>query len=240
MITLEEAAAGCENVRWQGGDSFIASCVAHNDKNPSMCVSERDGKILVYCHAGCSQDAVMRGLGMTGSRNPRPFSTGPKRPVMASPTADYAKQIWQRTRFDELINWDAEVAAHPYAIRKGIKHAYGAARGAVTGKLVGMYADCIVLPMRTVKGSLTGVECINAIGVKQTFGNKGVLQLGNTLDKPSSIYVVEGWADGIAVRRYFGDVPVVIAFGKGRMEPVARDLDKTRPDLEIIIVRDAV
>jgi len=42
--------------------NFPALCPAHADKNPSLSISERDGKILVHCHAGCSQEAVCAAL----------------------------------------------------------------------------------------------------------------------------------------------------------------------------------
>ena len=42
---------------------FVAQCPAHNDRNPSLSISEtKEGKILVKCHAGCSNDAVVDAL----------------------------------------------------------------------------------------------------------------------------------------------------------------------------------
>ncbi len=37
-------------------------CPAHDDENPSFDVSDKDGKILVFCQAGCSQEAVTNAL----------------------------------------------------------------------------------------------------------------------------------------------------------------------------------
>lgn len=51
--------------RTAGG--FTAQCPAHNDRNPSLSISESDeGKILVHCHAGCSNDAVVATLKSRG------------------------------------------------------------------------------------------------------------------------------------------------------------------------------
>lgn len=53
--------------RWSG-TSGTARCPAHDDKSPSLSIAERDGKLLVHCHAGCDQGAVwdtLRGLGLT-------------------------------------------------------------------------------------------------------------------------------------------------------------------------------
>ncbi len=44
------------------GHYGIARCPAHDDKKPSLSISEDDGKILVKCHAGCSQDSVIHAL----------------------------------------------------------------------------------------------------------------------------------------------------------------------------------
>jgi P4 family phage/plasmid primase-like protien len=47
------------------GDGWKARCPAHDDKNPSLSISESaDGKILIHCHAGCTPDAVCAALGV--------------------------------------------------------------------------------------------------------------------------------------------------------------------------------
>jgi len=37
-------------------------CPAHDDEHPSLSISEHNGKVLVRCHAGCSQDTVVAAL----------------------------------------------------------------------------------------------------------------------------------------------------------------------------------
>ena len=44
----------------------MARCPAHRDRTPSLSISERDGRILVHCHAGCSQEAVIQALKCRG------------------------------------------------------------------------------------------------------------------------------------------------------------------------------
>jgi putative DNA primase/helicase len=73
-----------------------------------------------------------------------------------------AEKIWQSTRPDELISWDTEVASHPYAQLKGIEHACGAARGRVTGRVVGKDADVLIIPLRRLNRQFSGVEIIGA------------------------------------------------------------------------------
>ena len=84
----------------------------------------------------------------------------------------------------------------------------------------------------------SGVECINADGVKQAFGRKGVLLLGNTINKTIPQYITEGWADAVATWRYFGDVVVVAVFGIARLDSTAVELNRNDPSRESIIARD--
>jgi 5S rRNA maturation endonuclease (ribonuclease M5) len=46
----------------KAGAGYMARCPAHDDKNPSLSVKDEDGKILVHCHAGCEQAAVIDAL----------------------------------------------------------------------------------------------------------------------------------------------------------------------------------
>ena len=44
------------------GSYGSARCSAHEDQNPSLSITERNGKLLVHCFAGCSQQAVLKAL----------------------------------------------------------------------------------------------------------------------------------------------------------------------------------
>src|SRR5258708_11255480 len=49
----------------KSGDGWSAKCPSHNDKSPSLSIHESNGKILLYCHAGCSLDMILEALGIT-------------------------------------------------------------------------------------------------------------------------------------------------------------------------------
>ena len=44
------------------GTSGMCRCPAHDDSTPSLSVTERDGRMLVHCQAGCSQADVIDAL----------------------------------------------------------------------------------------------------------------------------------------------------------------------------------
>ena len=65
--------AGCGPRR--SGDGYSARCPSHDDANPSLSVSNGDGKVLLHCHAGCALDDVRDALDLTAADlfdNPKP------------------------------------------------------------------------------------------------------------------------------------------------------------------------
>ena len=50
----------------RSGAGWIANCPAHEDRRPSLSISEgKDGCVLLKCHAGCDLDAILSALGIT-------------------------------------------------------------------------------------------------------------------------------------------------------------------------------
>jgi hypothetical protein len=60
MSSVHEIVSGLKARR--SGTGWIARCPAHADKTPSLSITERDGKVLVHCHAGCAQTDVIAAL----------------------------------------------------------------------------------------------------------------------------------------------------------------------------------
>jgi len=44
--------------------TWKAQCPAHEDKNPSLSITEQPGRILLHCHAGCSFEAIIGAAGL--------------------------------------------------------------------------------------------------------------------------------------------------------------------------------
>src|SRR6266478_4264252 len=54
------------------GSSWRCLCPAHNDQTPSLSITEKDGKTLFTCRAGCDQGAVLAALRQRGLWAPNP------------------------------------------------------------------------------------------------------------------------------------------------------------------------
>jgi hypothetical protein len=80
----------------RSGDNWVTNCPAHDDRNASLSIGQKNGKILVKCHAGCSQDAVieaMRARGAWPSDKKQPPPRPPERRPKPAP-AD-APEVWE-------------------------------------------------------------------------------------------------------------------------------------------------
>jgi putative DNA primase/helicase len=65
MISAREIIRGL-NGHWRGSYGGTARCPAHDDRSPSLSVRDAGGKVLVHCHAGCDQGAVIEALRARG------------------------------------------------------------------------------------------------------------------------------------------------------------------------------
>lgn len=62
-MTVENLLSRLTKVKGRNG-SWTACCPAHEDKSPSLAITERDGKVLVHCFGGCSVQDVIGAVGM--------------------------------------------------------------------------------------------------------------------------------------------------------------------------------
>jgi hypothetical protein len=60
--TLSCERSGCNCAATARRGHGLTHCPAHDDRTPSLSVSEEGGKVLVHCGANCSQDAVINAL----------------------------------------------------------------------------------------------------------------------------------------------------------------------------------
>lgn len=160
-----------------------------------------------------------KGIARALTARPTPGAAPRKTVLDKNPTDAYALARWQAADRN-----DAFVAAHPNCQRKGIQHAFGAARGLASGTLLGKNADCVLIPIREHGvGEVIAVQAINSDGRKQSFGTiaAGYLLLGDERDLKSLWVCCEGWATAHAARKAVRQSVVLISFGKGRQRKVA-------------------
>jgi len=54
-----------DGVKKTGHDNYVARCSAHDDRNPSLAISEGDGgRLLLKCWAGCETEDVLSAVGL--------------------------------------------------------------------------------------------------------------------------------------------------------------------------------
>lgn len=61
-----------QGVKPTGAGQWKALCPAHDDHNPSLSITDKNGKPLLYCHAGCTQAAVWAAIGLPLRSNGTP------------------------------------------------------------------------------------------------------------------------------------------------------------------------
>lgn len=63
MLSIEDIARALGNGRENKvADGWVTTCPAHDDGKASLSIRSPHGKILFKCHAGCSQESVMKAL----------------------------------------------------------------------------------------------------------------------------------------------------------------------------------
>ncbi len=61
----------------RSGDSWICKCPCHDDSRASLSVTDKNGRTLIHCHAGCDQDeviSVLKDRGLWPGKNKILFS----------------------------------------------------------------------------------------------------------------------------------------------------------------------
>lgn len=64
-MSPEDVVARLDKVRQTGSSRWTACCPAHDDKNPSLTISQgEDGRVLIHCFSGCGIDAIAAALNL--------------------------------------------------------------------------------------------------------------------------------------------------------------------------------
>ena len=203
-MTVDALLAQLNKVR-KSGDGYVARCPAHEDRSPSLSITMKDGKTLLYCHAGCDVESIVDALGLTLSDLMPPKPSRPR-----SPDSKFAA-IWNAAIPCEI---------HPYLRTKRVR-SYGLRQNS---------EGLLLIPMRDVDGKLHGLQRIWPDGDKRHMKGSKVrghfFQIGELGDRgklATHLVICEGYATGASIYEALGWFTIV-AFDASNLEPVAGNL----------------
>lgn len=62
---LDKVLSCLDKVKPAGANKWKACCPAHDDKSPSLAITETsEGKVLLRCWAGCSTQSILKAIGL--------------------------------------------------------------------------------------------------------------------------------------------------------------------------------
>lgn len=97
IMSIESLLSRLRGVKRTGQRTWLAQCASHEDRSPSLSIRELgDGRLLVYCFAGCSVHEIISSVGMeiTDLFPPREIEMGKGKPERRPfPAADILRAI---------------------------------------------------------------------------------------------------------------------------------------------------
>ena len=201
--------------RWHGTHG-IARCPAHEDRTPSLSVKEREGKLLLYCHAGCDFSEVVDALRSRGlAKEPRQHHQRQmRRRKSASIKTDYdtrqiARAIWKSAKPIAGTTGERYLQNRGIAIEIPVSIKFDYLKHVPTG----LVFPSIVAPIQDSDGKLCAIHRIflrsdgegkaNVTNPKMSLGpmSGGTVRLGAAND---TVALVEGIEDAFAVQQMTG------------------------------------
>lgn len=64
MTAAQRILERLQGVRRTGEGRWRARCPAHGSRAQSLAIADRDGRVLLHAHCGCSTDAVLGAIGL--------------------------------------------------------------------------------------------------------------------------------------------------------------------------------
>src|SRR5688572_25695209 len=96
MVTINDILPKLKGVKRTKPGHWMARCCAHEDRSPSLSISEiAGGRVLLHCFTGCSYEALLAALGIDrGQYKPPPY-IAPIRKAIEDKPLD-AELLWKR------------------------------------------------------------------------------------------------------------------------------------------------
>ena len=64
-MTAETLLNQLHKVRKNGNGKWMACCPAHDDKSPSLAITETSENVLIHCFAGCEPSEILASVGLS-------------------------------------------------------------------------------------------------------------------------------------------------------------------------------
>jgi putative DNA primase/helicase len=210
------------------GQGWSACCPAHDDHNPSLSITEKDGRVLVHCFAGCEQDAIIAALKARGLWDDTRCTT----PVVERFTRDQvtleriaaAKEIWASCQDGERLTAYLNARSITLAVPPSLRF-----HPALLHTPTGLHLPAMVAAIQNSSRAVTAIQrtyltsdCSSKAGVhppKMALGplEDGAIRLARAGE-------VLGLAEGIETAlsaMQLRDIPVWISCGCMRLNSVA-------------------
>jgi hypothetical protein len=119
MMTAEAIARALGGRR--SGRSFVCRCPAHEDRSPSLSITEGERAPLLKCFAGCDSRAVIAALERRGLWPATRLAVRVRPPLRKRPVAppDQRREHFVRTLWEEACD-PFDTPAHDYLLRRGL------------------------------------------------------------------------------------------------------------------------
>ena len=63
-MSAETLITRLHGVKNTGPNRWLARCPAHDDRSPSLSITDRDGRVLLHCFGGCETEDVLGAVGL--------------------------------------------------------------------------------------------------------------------------------------------------------------------------------
>jgi len=220
---LQRVLSRLENVQ-PCGDGYSARCPAHADSRSSLAVNEDEfGKVLLYCHAGCSFDEVVQALDLQASDLfPATNKTeDPERELVTNAVPRQATSEKASTDKRPAFvpcepnpvsaegsqqDWAVLAQRHQDEAEDGVVEMLagelGVSAAAFRQRQIGWYEnrECYTIPERNGKGEVVGISCRFLDGNKKAIkgSKRGLIFAAGWVQGGGPLLIPEGASDTAA------------------------------------------
>ena len=63
-MSIDTLISRLDGVKETGNGKYLACCPAHDDRSPSLAITDDEGRVLLHCFAGCDPESVLDAIGL--------------------------------------------------------------------------------------------------------------------------------------------------------------------------------